>query len=453
MSRLLGSILMIVGLFVPVCSGQTLLDDVNFRTGQFGGLHLIGVSVFTGYSTSAYPQGGFALNTPGVGALGGDMSYGASASLGWQHSSPNSSASVLYGGTYSGMARYSNLNAFNQSLSLSATRTLGQKWTFSVTASGLDSTVAQYLFQPSSLSVITQLPATFDDLAAAFAAGQYSNAQAASILTGAPVMQAAGRSLLLGNRILTYSANASLGYAVSSRMRLHFSSFTAAGQSRLGSSDSVTPASYIMPRSLGANAGAGFSYSLSPRTEIGANIDANRTVNHFQAAYGSTAGASLGRKMGMHWFLNVHGGVSYNVVTQQTFGTPKTRQMVGGGSLGFRPGMHTLVASYDRSGSDSFGFAVGTVTTTSAAWSWHPAGSRWAISASFGEQQTRNTGFSSLSAWQAGGGITTGLNTHMTLSAQYVYMSNTGTYLGTFNNLAVQSVRLSLGWAPQIAQR
>jgi hypothetical protein len=45
------------------------------------------------------------------------------------------------------------------------------------------------------------------------------------------------------------------------------------------------------------------------------------------------------------------------------------------------------------------------------------------------------------------------LNPHTTLSAQYVYMNSSGIYLGVFNSLAVQSVRVSLGWAPQAVQR
>jgi hypothetical protein len=453
MRKVLESILIAAVLIVPVCSGQEFLDEVNSRASQLSGIHLIGVSVFSGYSTSAYPQAGFATGTLGTASLGGDTSFGASASAGWLHQSDGTSLSVLYTGTYGGMVRYSNLDAFSQGLSVSASRKLSSRWTFGLSASGQDSTVAQYLFQPSTVSVITQVPATFDDLAAAFSAGQYTNAQAASMLTGAPMMQMAGRSLLVGNRILTYSANANLGYAASPRLELHFSSFTAAGQTRLGGETDIAPASYVMPLSFGASAGAGFSYSWSPRSQVGVDVEANRNFNHFQSVYATSASAFLGRKMGMHWFMNLHAGGSYAIVTQQTIGTPQTHPMVGGGTLGFQTGMHTLVASYDRSASDPFGLAVGTSTTMNGAWNWHLAGSPWSVFASFAEQQTRNNGFISLSGWTGSAGLSTRLNPHTTLSAQYVYMSSTGTYVGTFNNLSVQSVRVSLGWAPQPVYR
>jgi hypothetical protein len=454
MRRLLESILITAGMFVPACSGQALLDEVNFRNPQLGGLHLLGVSVYSGYSTTAYPQTGFDLNAAtGAGNLGADISYGASASLGWQRHRDKTDISVMYTGTYGGMVRYSGLNAYGQSLAIAASRMLTPRWTLNFSAAGQDATLAQFLYQPSTLSIISQVPATFDDLAAALAVGQYSNAQVASMLTGAPVMQAPGRSLLMGNRVLSYTAQATAAYALSSRLNLHFASFAAAGQTRFGGQDGVAASNFVMPRSLGANAGVGISYALSPRTEVGANVDADRTVNHFQAAYLSTASAFLGRKMGMHWFLRVQGGATYSEITQQAFGTPTTRQMVGAGSLGFRTNTHTLVASYNRSATDTFGFAVGTVTTTSGAWNWRRAGSRWSLTASFGEQQTRSTGFTSFSGWQTTAGIFTNLNPHTTVTAQYVYLNSSGTYLGTFNNLAIQSVRLSLGWAPQAAQR
>jgi hypothetical protein len=454
MRRLLEYILSAAGLFVPACSGQALLDEVNFRSGQLGGLHLLGVSVYSGYSTTAYPQAGYALNaSTGVASLGADESYGASASLGWQRHRDKTDVSVLYTGTYGGMVRYSNLNAYNQSLSLSAVRMLTPRWTFSVSASGQDSTFAQYLFQPSTLSVLTLVPASFDDLAAALAAGQYSSAQVASLLTGAPGVPTPERSLMLGNRVLSYSAQASLVYALSSRLNFHFGSFTAAGQTRTGGQDGIPAQNYVMPRSVGENAGMGFSYALSPRTQIGFDLGANRTVNRYQGVYASTATASLGRKMGTRWFLHVYAGGTFAEVTRQTYGMPKTRQMVGGGTFGFRTYSHTLAASYDRAAFDTFGFAVGTVSTMSGTWSWRRLGSPWSVFAAFGEQQTRNTGFASLSGWQTSAGTSANLNPHTTVSIQYVYLNSTGTYLGAFNRLAVQSVRLSLGWAPQTVQR
>jgi len=289
--RLIKGLFAVAGLFVSSCSAQELLDEINFRTNELAGVHIVGGSVFGGYSSSAYPQGGLNLGlAPGATNLGGDATYGATASVGWQLHRAQTNLSVLYSGSYGGEVRYSNLNAYNQSLSFSANRALTPKLTFTLSAAGVDNSVAQYLFQPSSLSVLTQTPATFDDLAAAAAVGQFSSSQVASMLTGAPLMQLPGRSLLAATRILSYSAQAGLDYALSSRMHLHFAGFAAAGQNRLsGDQQNTAPANYVMPRSLGANAGIGTTYSLSPRTTVGAELSANRSVNRFQSAYVTSA--------------------------------------------------------------------------------------------------------------------------------------------------------------------
>ena len=138
-----------------------------------------------GYSTSAYP-GGLGQFQADAGILGADVDYGASASLGWQHHRDRSNFSMLYSGTYAGMVRYSDSNAFSQALSLAFSRTLSPKWSLAIAGIGSDSTVAQLLFQPSNIGVISQVPASFDDLAAAFSIGQFSSSQVGSTLTGAP---------------------------------------------------------------------------------------------------------------------------------------------------------------------------------------------------------------------------------------------------------------------------
>lgn len=429
--------------------GQQLLDEVNFRQGQFGGVRLYGVSVFSGYSSSAYPassSGG--IPPPGSSALGSDVTYGATASLGWQRHRNRTDLSVFYSGTYSGMARYSNLNAFNHSIAIQASRTLGRKWTLTASGGVQDSTLPQFIFAPSNLSVLSQVPATFDDLAASFSIGQFSSSQVASMLSGAPTLDTPARSLLLGNRVLSYSAQASVSYAATSRLNFHFASFAAAGQ-HLSSKDSATVPNYLMPRSMGATAGVGLSYALSPRTQLGANFEEFRQINAFQNAYVSTATVSVGRKLTERWFVDLSGGGSVIQVTHQPTGTPQNRQMVGNGSLGYRTFRHTLVASYDRSSFSSFGFSAGTNTAAGANWNWHRPGSLWSVFAGFGQQQTRNTGFASFSGWHTSTGFSRTLSEHTTVSAQYVYLSSSGNYVGTSQNLSIHSLRVSFGWNPQ----
>ena len=444
----------LIGMTASLSRGQSLLDEVNFRTSELGGIRLQGISLFGGYSTSAYPQAGLgSVPTPGS-ALDGDATYGASFSVGWQHHSQRASLSLLYSGSYNGMVRYSGTNGYSQFVSLGASRKFGPKWTLNITGTAQDSELAQFIFQPTGLGVLSQTPGTFDDLAAAFAIGQFSNAQMAAALTGAPVLESPARSLLLGTRVLSYAAQASMNYAYSSRLSFHFASLAAGGQNRLGSQSASGQSNYVMPRSLGANAGLGVSYMLSPRTDLGLGLEENGLTTAYQKGYISNAYISVGRKMGMHWFLRGQAGGSSSHITQQVYGNPKSSQLNGGGSLGFRTYSHTLLATYARSSIDNYGFGAGTNTNVMGSWNWRHPGSRWGLFASYSQQQMRNTGFASLSGWQAAGGISQNINNNMTLVAQYVYLSNTGNYyVGGMNSLSIQSIRISLNWSPQSVDR
>jgi hypothetical protein len=454
MCRTLGYIAIAIGMLVPACQGQSLFDEANFSGSTLGGIRLYGTSVFSGYSTSAYPQAGLGqIANPGVAALGSDETYGASATLGWQRHREQSNLSIRYFGSYGGNIHYSDLNAYSQSVSIDASRTLSRKWTVSLSASGQDSTLAQFLFEPSTLSVVSQLPVTVDDLAASFSIGQFSNSQVASMLTGAPVLESPARSLLLGERVRSYSAKAAVSYAYSSRLSFHFGSLSAGGQNSFGNQGGIAQPNYVMPHSLGASGGMGMSYALSPRTDLGVSLEENRQVSRYLSSYSTSVTGSVGRKMGSHWFLRGQAGGSFSQVTQQTYGTPKTQQVIGGGSLGFKLYTHTFLASYDRSSGDQYGFAVGTSAMTSGAWNWHRPGSTWSTFTSFGQQQMRNNGFASISGWQASAGVSERLSANAVLTAQYVYLSNADNYLGTLNNFSVQSVRVSLNWAPQVVGR
>lgn len=437
------------GLVLPAGYSQSVADQASFKSVTMGGIHIYGVSVLSGYSTSAYPVSSGQVLFPGAASLGGDTNYGGSVSLGWQYHRPRSNFSLLYSGTYAGMVHYSDTNAFNQHLSLSVDRTLSPKWTLTFSATGSDSTTVQYLYQPTTIGLLSQVPATMDDLAAAFSIGQFSNSQIASTLTGAPLLDSPARSLLLGDRILSYSGQASLSYVHSSRLSFHLASFAAGGQNRLGSGSTVPQPNYVMPRSIGIDAGMGMAYMLSPRTQVGLDVAGTRMANLYQSGYITTANASIGRKMGIHWFLRGYGGGSISRLTSQAYGAPQTRNLVGGGSVGFRTYQHTLIGSYDRSSMDAYGFAVGVITSLTVGWNWHRPGSQWSVFTSFGQQQIRNTGYASLSGWQATGGVSQALSSHVRMTAQYVYLSNAGNYLGSVTNLAIQSVRVSWSWTPQ----
>jgi hypothetical protein len=451
MRRIIGFMVIMAGLAAPVLEAQSLEDQVNFKSGTLAGLHLNGVSVYSGYST--YPLVNGLSSGAAPGGFAPDANYGASVSVSWQHHREKTDFSMMYSGGYGGMVRDSDTNGFNNSLTFSGTRQLRQKWTFSFSGSGQDSTLAQFLFQPSALSVISQVPATFDDLAAAFALGRFTDNQVASMLSGAPLLDTPARSLLAGNRILSYGVQTGLSYAPSARLRVQFTGVTAAGQSQMGGVNGEPKQTIAMPHTMGINGGVSLSYALSPRTQVSASLDEHYVLNAFQTAYVSDGTVSFGRKMGRHWFVNLYGGGSKTQMQKQVYGSPSTTQAIGGGSIGIRTYQHTLIGSYSRTSADTYGLAAGVNTMASGSWSWRRPGSRWSTFASMGQQQMKGNGFADLSGWMVSGGVTARLNPQTTVTGEYTYFANSGTYLSATNNLAVHSIRVSLAWSPQASFR
>jgi hypothetical protein len=438
------------GLSFSICHGQERQDDLNFRTSKLDGLRLYGVSVYSGYVSVAGPATEFGQGTGlNLTNLQGDTSYGAEWTAGWQHRREKLSASFRYSGTYNGQARYSNLNAFGHSAAFGFNKTIHNRWTVDVSATGDYRTLAQYLFQPTALSSLTQTPASFDDLAAAFSVGRFSDTQIASMLTltPAPALSSPQTSLLLGDRVLTYDFHSTVTYQHSSRLSVSLSSFTAGGRNTLGDAPV-----FVLPRSIGATAGVNISYSVSPRTNLSLSVDENRSVNEFQDSYTTTANAGFGRKMGMHWFLSMNGGMALIHITKQVIGTPPARQVIGGGSIGYKLYTHTLAAIYERSAYDQYGLAGGN-SLASGAWNWQRPGNAWNVHASLGQRKTDNLGFANLSGWQISTGVSRALSAQTMVSAEYVYFKSTGSYLDNMVDRSVHSVRVSFGWSPQVFPR
>ena len=96
MCRLLARIAIATGIMTGFGDAQSLSDQVNFRSASWGGFRLNGVSIYSGYSTTALPLG---LGRPvqaGAQELGGSADYGASASFGWQYHRRETNFSMLF---------------------------------------------------------------------------------------------------------------------------------------------------------------------------------------------------------------------------------------------------------------------------------------------------------------------------------------------------------------------
>src|SRR5262245_58955852 len=91
--------LMAASILTRPASAQFLLDGASFKNMSLGGIRLYGVSAYSGYSTSPYGEAFNQFPAYGATGLDGNVSYGGSASLGWQRHSSRTDVAVFYSGT------------------------------------------------------------------------------------------------------------------------------------------------------------------------------------------------------------------------------------------------------------------------------------------------------------------------------------------------------------------
>ena len=434
-------------LLVSAGWGQGLPDELNFSRSNTEGFHIYGVSTFFAHSTYDF------LPTPATAPINTRSQYGAGGTVGWQHFRSKLSAALRYSANYNGTIQNSVLNNLNQSLVLDLIRPIGTKWDISLSITGQELSLNQSIFDPTVLGSISQSSSTFDDLAAAMSVGQFSSSQSAVMLSGSSGTSSPTLNVLLGSRVLTYAAHASVGYEHSSRLRFQFGSFAIGGQHRSSNDTTGITNNYVMPRTLGGIATMSMSYSLSPRTNLGLGVGQNYTSSRYQRASSTDATVSIGRKMGKSWFLSVNGGGSFTENLQQAGGSAPMRQMLWGGSIGYRTRTFTLLALYNRSAYDAATAAIGTNTIYSGAWNWRHPRSNWGLYATYMRHDTTNTGFSSLWGWQARAGVSRALSGNLTLLIDGSYVRSRGVFLARENGVNVQAIRISLGWTPGLTRR
>jgi hypothetical protein len=419
--------------------GQSLLDGGLFGP-EKNGLHIYNVTASVGYSSLL---GAFS-NANDLQGHGGNYYSSAGVSLGYSHSGAQLSVRVMYVPSYSGTYRYSSLNSFNQRLNLTLSRRLGFKWTFYVVAVGDDSTVEQFIFQPNTLTTFVNGPATFDELAGAVMGGA----------TSASPLKTFSQILIYGTRVLSFGANAGMTYRPSTRLRISFNGSGNEAQARPDSRD-LHPEQSLLPRTRSEAGDANISYTLNPRTEIGTQFSTTRTQSFVGDYQTSNFSGSIGRKVGMHWFASVQGGLGVfnslgggDTVGRSNQISPLEVSYLASGSVGYKGREHTWAGTYNRRVADQYGLGSESTTGLSGSWNWHQPGSSWAVYVSGGKQLLGGGLWGDLGSWQASAGVSRSLGRQVSCLVAYSYLKDSVSQTRMYNNVSAHAVRLTISWIP-----
>lgn len=425
------------------------------------GLQLYDVTGFAGWTSLASPQQGLIL--PYNGTIGSDTTVGGGASLGWATGGERTKFAIRYSGGYNGEFRYTQWNAFYHFLSMTVSRKLTPKFTVNLSAKSSVSNYNQLLFSPTTFGSLVASPGSFQDLSSAVLSGQYNNDQLASLLTGAPIIDSPSRTVFFGNRVFTSSGAITLGYAHTPRLSFGFTADYGYEQHLADTNNNAPKTSFLLPHASYGMAGLSVSYSLSPRTQIGAGTSSGRSFSGIQQSYTNSANIFMGHEINDHWFMQANAGAGFatNVHAQPTLSTLGARPSFGA-KLGYRTYANTFMATYERMLTLAYGAGASDTTMYGGGWRWWRPGHTWGVSASGGDEILHNTAFSKVSGYRGTFGITKQMGMHAVVEAGYSYGAYSGGLLNTTpapepTGAAIKShqhtVRLTLAWYPQSLER
>ena len=329
--------------------------------------------------------------------LGGTQGFGGGVSLGFNYLKQGTGISVTYSPSYNGFVQYSKLNAFSHALSITTHKRqrVGAKWQTNFSLMANYQTLTQFLFSQTGLATITSAPATFDDLANGVVTGQFSNDQIATLLTGASLPGSAAEIALYGDRAINAAAQAGFTYAHSSRLSIS-GTFGATRFQSLPSNNSGAAVALFNSTTSGI-AALSVSYSLSPRTQIGAEASTTRIYSPLADMFSNSVTANVGRIISRRWFAQLRAGTGFiePLGRTQFYQGP---QAIGGGGIGYKTLGHTVMLTYDRMSSDAYGLGSQTSSNANAAWTWRPGGG-WSAIASGGYMQTTGGPLGRAESW------------------------------------------------------
>ena len=444
------SLLLFVAATPRLVRAQTSIPNLfNPLSASSPGVHLYGVSVFSGYYKGSAPFAvPIAVQTPSDPSY--DVAVGATASFGWNRSGERSGLSVNYSTSYFGSVRHSEYNTFGHSFSASTYKQL-HKWTLTFTASAGLSNYEQSIFNPSALTTVASIPTTFDDLASAILGGSFTNSQLASILTATPPLQSPEQAFLYGSRFLSTSLGTGLSYSISKRSSIQIGINASRSQTLQSSAPSSVNGPILAPHSnTGGGINLGWSYSLNPRTTISTSLGASRSFSTIESGYGTSANVSASRTMSRRLFLQGSVGAGTLLYVRHTFPIPGTVQYIGSASAGFKTFAQTFLVSYNRTLGDSYGAGSGSTSGVTGSWHWKHPGSAWSVFSNFGYQRLANQTLHNPTSWQGGAGAARGLGSHTFMSVQYIYLRYLYRALSNPDGIGLSQngVSLALTWSP-----
>jgi hypothetical protein len=165
------------------------------------------------------------------------------------------------------------------------------------------------------------------------------------------------------------------------------------------------------------------THTLSPRTNVGVDLNSVRSFSRNQDAYVFNGSMFVERTLTPRLSAHANLGVGFVKPIRTSAAVLDRPEMTANGSLTYKVSQQTLTVSATRSVADSFGLGANLFDSYTGSWGYVPRGSNWSFQINGGIDKMQNARYGSLDVWRAAAGMTRRIGPFMFFSAQYSRMS------------------------------
>lgn len=442
-------------------TGETLgegLDRAAEAVSAVPGLRLENVELSAGYSSNGLP--GARSLVGGDSQLGSDSDFHGSATLAYRKRFRTGAFGLSYTPSRVQRSRFSQWNSTDHVLGLNVNRQLGRRWGVAMNASAANTGLEQFWFRRPTLRRVENPPTSFDELLQRVDAGEFTDEEFASILTGAPIVEdPGGRELDLG-RVVSLSSGVTASYARSARNEISVGASTSRfSSSFLTGADDRSDRPFVNDLSR-HSVFARSSYRRDAATTIGFRVAGNMNDSSFGEAVSSSASVFLNRRLSRFWSARVEGGAGYvsvdgaNSFFARAGNGNGGATWLAGGEVNYRYGGHQFGASLRRSVGDSMGLASMSTVSAGLNWQWTNPRMPWVFSggASYSRSdwgaQLFDVSSTAFESTLLQGGVTRSLSATTALSTGYYFGRYDSPLRGLLTGVTVHRVQASFLWRP-----
>ncbi len=445
-------------------SDFTSIDDTLTRASEtlsiIPGFYLQNVTFFGGYSSN-----GIASQRNIMTSLGSDYDYGAAGTVGYLRNFQRSNFRFGYTPSHSRRARFSEWNTTDHRMRFNAGHQLSRRWTLGGSASVNNSGMEAFWIETPLFSTVENRPTSFDELYRMVEAGELTDDEFASILTGSPVVEEEGGSGLDLSRLLNVSASTNARYAYSPRLSFAFSG--AVNDTRLLDDPSI--GRRVSRMGLGriqnlrrVSTNGSMRYALNRRTNLSVGHTRAQMLSTFRSNEMQQSTVSVSQRLGRSW--NYGGGIGVGTISvgelrNESFdGTQLGLPMRGfsswtaNGNLSYRLRQHRFRVQASRMVGDSFGLGARHTTRGSAGWGWMSRDSLWSTNATAAYSKG-NIGFvgigeNNLIMKTVGFAVSRRVTATSALQTSYYFGQFESPFRGLFFNNSIHRMQASFIWSP-----